>query len=60
MAHIGIWMSTTLGKDMEEKAHQIYDHVKLLREIDKADSISLRHYRETYTDPIYPPSWDGD
>lgn len=45
------------GKRYGGRASQNYNHVKLLREIDKADSISLRHYRNTYTDPIYPPSW---
>ncbi len=45
------------GKRYGGKGQQTYDHAKLLKEIDKADSTSLRHYRETYTDPIYPPSW---
>jgi len=45
------------GKRYGGKAQQTYDHAKLLRGIDKADSVSLRHYRKTYTDPIYPPSW---
>lgn len=45
------------GKRYGGKAKHTYDHAKLLREIGKADSISLRHYRKTYTDPIYPPSW---
>ena len=45
------------GKRYGRGGRQTYDHAKLLKEIDKADSTSLRHYRETYTDPIYPPSW---
>ena len=42
------------GKRYGRKAKHTYDHAILLREIDKVDSISLRHYRKTYTDPIHP------
>ena len=45
------------GKRYGGKASQTYDHAKLLKTITKADSISLRHYRKKYTDPIEPPSW---
>ena len=45
------------GNRYGKKGRKPYNHAKLLHEINKADNISLRHYRNTYTDPEYPPSW---
>lgn len=45
------------GKMYGRKKSRIFDHEKLLREINDADSAPLRHYRRKYTNPIYPPSW---
>ena len=45
------------GNRYGRKTGRPFNHEKLLREIHDADSTPLRHYRSTYTDPIYPPSW---
>jgi len=45
------------GNRYGKKGRKPYKHSMLLDEIDQADSIYLRHYRDTYTDPEYPPSW---
>ena len=45
------------GNRYGRKRDRPFDHEKLLREINDTDSVPLRHYRRTYTDPIHPPSW---
>jgi abortive infection bacteriophage resistance protein len=45
------------GNRYGNKGRKPYNHSILLAEINKADSISIRHYRNTYSNPKYPPSW---